>query len=154
MRILAKARKRLLAVLHRFSICVVKETLSSIIIPSSLTSLLDFTLLFSIMNVILLLSMFDPRNIIWNLPRFTTTLLILNQLRSKCVSLENFRIPYLKFGEHEYILASPAWFYFLNKNIKSFIKSLNNIGSRIESSGTPVKTIRNLDEDCILMLKR
>ena len=71
LRILAKARKRLLAVLHKFSICVVKESLSSIVIPTSLTLLLDFTLLFSIITLLLLsyfhnfaIIMFDPRNII------------------------------------------------------------------------------------------
>ena len=108
LRILAKARKRLLAVLHKFSICVVNDSLSSILIPSSLTSLLDFTLFFTIMNVILLLSMFDPRNIIWNLPGFATILVMLNQLRIKCVSLNNFRVASSKFGEHEYTVASSA----------------------------------------------
>ena len=84
--------KRLLAVLHKFSTCAVNNIILHIVIPSSLTSLLDFTLLFSIINVILLLSMFDPRNIIWNLLGFATMLLILNQLRIKCVPLDNFRL--------------------------------------------------------------
>ena len=62
--IFAKTCKRLLAVLHKSSIWVVKDSLSAIVIPSSLISLLDFNLLFSIIYVILLLSMFDPRNIL------------------------------------------------------------------------------------------
>ena len=41
MRIPAKARKQLLAVLHKFSICVVKDSLSSIVIPSSLKEQLN-----------------------------------------------------------------------------------------------------------------
>ena len=81
LRILAKAHKRLLAVLDKFSIYVVNDSLSPILTPSSLTLLLDFALLFSIINLTLLLSMFDPRNIVWNLPGFATILLILNQLR-------------------------------------------------------------------------
>ena len=88
MRILTKARKWLLAVLHKFSMCVVEDSLSSIVIPSSLTSLLDFTLLFSIINVILLLSIFEARNVIWDLTGFATMLLILNHLRIKCWSLD------------------------------------------------------------------
>ena len=146
MRILAKVCKLLLAVLHKFSICVVDDSLSSIVIPSSLTYLLDFTLLLSIINVILLLSMFNPRNIIWNLPGFATMLLILNQLRSKCSSLDNFRVASSKFCEHEHIFLSSAklrrtsvsW----RKNIKSFIKRLNNIGPRIEPYGTPLNISR------------
>ena len=144
MRILAKVCKLLLTVLHKFSICVVDDSLSSIVIPSSLTYLLDFTLLLSIINVILLLSMFNPRNIIWNLPgwNFATMLLILNQLRIKCSSLDNFRVASSKFCEHEHIFLSSAklrgtsvsW----RKNIKPFIKRLNNIGPRIEPYGTPL----------------
>ena len=53
LRILAKTCKQLLDVLHNFSICIVKESLSSIVITSSLTLLLDFTLDFaSIINVV------------------------------------------------------------------------------------------------------
>ena len=87
----------------------------------------------------------NRRNIIWNLPWFATTLLILNQLRIKCVSLDNFRVPSSKSGEHEYIVVSSAklqisvsWL----KNIKSFIKSLNDIGPRIEPCGTPFNIYR------------
>ena len=49
---LAKSCKRLLAVLHKFPICVVKDSLSPIVIPTSLISLLDFAILFSIIDVI------------------------------------------------------------------------------------------------------
>ena len=129
LRVLSKARK-----LHKFPICVVNDSLSSIVIRSSLTSFPDFTLLFFIINVNFLLSMFDPRIIIWNLPGFATMLWIRNQLRIKCVSLDNFRVPSSKHGEHEYIIVSSAklqtsvsWI----KKIKSFIKRLNNIGPRI-----------------------
>ena len=130
MRILANTRKWFLGVLHKFSICIVNESLLPIVIPSSLTSLLDFTLLFSIINVILLLSMSAPRNIIWNLPGFATMLLILIQSRIKCVSLDSFRVASSKFGEHEYIVVSSAKLQtsvFWMKNIKSFIKRLNDI---------------------------
>ena len=79
--------------------------------------------------------MFDPRNIIWNFPGFATILLILNQLRIKCMSLDNFRVASPKFGEHKYIVVSSAkletsvsWM----KKIKWFIKRLNNIGPMIE----------------------
>ena len=72
-------------------------------------------------------------------------LLILNQLRTKCVSLDNFRADSSKFGEYEYIVVSSAklqtsvsWM----KNIKSFIKRLNNIGPRIEPCGTPLNISR------------
>ena len=46
LRILARARKRLLVVLHRFSIYVVNDSLTFVIITSTLTLLLDFTLFF------------------------------------------------------------------------------------------------------------
>ena len=75
LRILAKARKWLVAVLNKFSICLVNESLSYIAKHSSLTSPSSL-----IINVISLLSMFDPRNIIWKLPGFVTIPLILNQL--------------------------------------------------------------------------
>ena len=138
--ILAKARKRLLAVLNNFSICVVKNSLSSIVIPSILTSL-HFTVLSSIVNIIFLWSISDPRNIIWNLPGFATILLVLKQLKIKCMSLGNFRVASSKFGEHEYLVVSSAklqtavsWI----KNIKPFIKRLNNIKPRVELCRAPL----------------
>ena len=96
LRILAKARKWLVAVLNKFSICLVNESLSYIAKHSSLTSPSSL-----IINVISLLSMFDPRNIIWKLPGFVTILSILNQLRIKCVPLDNLRVASSKCGEHE-----------------------------------------------------
>ena len=60
---------------------------------------------------------------------------ILIQLRIKCVSLDNFTVASLKFGEHKYLVVSSAKLQTSvsrMKNIKSFIKRLNNFGPRIE----------------------
>ena len=47
--ILAKAHKRLLVVLHKFSICVLNDSLSSIVIPSRLKTYHDFLFCCSIL---------------------------------------------------------------------------------------------------------
>ena len=88
--------------------------------------------------------MSEPRSKI-NLSGFATILLILNQLRIKFVSLDNFRVSSSKFGEHEHIIVSSAKLQTSDssmKNIKSFVKRLNNIGLRTEPCGTPLNISR------------
>ena len=72
-----------------FSGCFVEVSFSSMVIRRSFISLLHFICLFSVANVILLLLIFDPRNIISNLPGFATIVLTLNQFKTICVSLDN-----------------------------------------------------------------
>ena len=130
--ILGKAHKRLLTVQHKFSVCVVKGSLLFIVMSSSLTLLPEFTLLFSIINSILLFSVFDLRSVIWNLRRFATMLLLLNHLRIKLLSLDNLRVASSNFGKHEYTDVSSAKLqtsFSWMKNIRLFIKRLNNVGN-------------------------
>ena len=144
MKLLAKARKQLLAVLHCISFKYVywKIAYHHFVIPRGLTSLLDLTLLLSIINVILLLSMFDPRNIIWDLPELATILFILNHLKIKCVpsqsSLFKFWWAWLYCCIIGKLQTSVSWM----KNINSIIKSLNNTGPRTEPCATHLNISR------------
>ena len=87
--ILVKALNLLFARLYILATCFVKVSSSRMVIPKSFTSLLNFICLFSIANVILPLSIFDPRNIIWNLSGFPTMLLPLDQFKTIYVSLDS-----------------------------------------------------------------
>ena len=76
------------------------------------------------------------------MPGFASILLILSLLRIKCVSFDNFKVPFSKLGDHEYIVVSPAKLQIsvsYIKNIKSFIRRLNDIRPRIEPCKTLLK---------------
>ena len=106
--IVIKALNMLFARLFMLAMSFVKISFSSMVILRSFNSLLHFICLCSIANVILLLSIFDSRNIIWNLRGFATMLLTLNHFETVFVWLDNLWAASLSFNEREYMVVSSA----------------------------------------------
>ena len=89
--------------LHILAMIFVKISFSSMVIPSSFTSPLHFICLFSIANVILLLSVFDTRNIIWNLPGLATMLSTLTLSWQRLWSYRNQSVDLLRKSMDQFL---------------------------------------------------
>ena len=127
------------AVLHRFSICFLKTSLLSIVLPKSITSLLSLTVIdFITIRCLLWFFQFSIMN--WNFPALAFHEFVLNQSKIFFISNVRFSLMRNKFLSHEYRVLPSAKLHISDFSIKtniSFMNILNSSGPNIDPWGIP-----------------
>ena len=117
------------AVLHKFSICFLKTSLLSIVIPKSITSLLSLTVI-EFITIRCLLWFFRFSIINRNFPTLAFNEFILNQSKIFFMSTVRFSFMRNKFLSHEYRVLSSAKFHISDFSIKKNISFMNILNTR------------------------
>ena len=129
-------------VLHRFSICFLKTSLLSIVIPKSITSLLSLTVIeFITICCLLWFSRFSIIN--WNFPALALNEFVLNKYKIFFISNVRFYLMRNKFLSHEYRVLSSVKLHISDFSIKkniSFMNILSSSGPNIDPWGIRRRT--------------
>ena len=130
------------AVLHIFSICFLKASLLSIVIPKSIVSLFSLTVI-EFITIRCLLWFFRFSIINWNFPALAFNEFVLNQSKIFFMSNVRFSLMRNKFLSHEYRVLSSAKLHISDFSIKkniSFMNILNSSGRNIDPWEIPWRT--------------